>query len=123
MYQNLLAAELLQSQRSVETISILMWYDMFTLRGFDNWFWDAIVLAYAPWWKFIEAIIRLSRGDWEYWTSEASNDIDMNRLWPKREELNVQDEVYLENRSQGTDCNGNVGQGLYCYCPSQGYNC
>ena len=21
------------------------------------------------------------------------------------------------------DCNGNIGEGFYCYCPSQGYSC
>ena len=88
MYQNEFADELMRTERRLEIFSICMWYDMFTLRGFDNWFWDAVVLIIAPWWKFVEAIVRLVRQDWDYWTAESNNDIDMNRLWPQKEETN-----------------------------------
>ena len=118
MYQNSFAEYFLRSRTIIEMFSVFKWYDMFSLRGFDNWWWDAVVLVHAPWWKVVEAFVRLDRGDWYYWTNEANNDIDMNRLWPIEQATNPDDTEYLQNREHGRDCNGNVGQGLYCYCPS-----
>ena len=34
-----------------------------------------------------------------------------------------EDEDYWTTLAKGYDCNGNMGEDLYCYCPSQGYNC
>ena len=47
----------------------------------------------------------------------------MNRLIPDLMPADPYNELYWTQLSNGVDCNGNIGYGLYCYCPSQGYNC
>lgn len=96
---------------------------MFSLRGFDNWFWDTQALIWIPLWEWIELFMRAERGDWSYQTNEAKNDIDMNRLFVKEEDADPYDFAFVSNRVNGVDCNGSKGNGYYCYCPSQGYQC
>ncbi len=47
----------------------------------------------------------------------------MNRLFVISNNIDPYDFSYWSTRSNGKDCNGNLGKGYYCYCPSQGYSC
>ena len=99
------------------------WYDMFSVQGFDNWFWDSISFILIPWWEVIEADQRAKANDWTLNTVELMNYVDRNRFYDMTTEIDPYDYNYWSTRPDGVDCNGNVGYGYYCYCPSQGYNC
>ena len=99
------------------------WYDMFTRMGWLNWYLNALTLDFAFWWEIKLAVEREELNDWSYETIESNlNFIDMNRLLPSDEDDPYDEEVWSQ-KEDGRDCNGNVGQGLYCYCPSMGYVC
>lgn len=66
--------------------------------------------------------MRMDSGNWLLGTSEADNDVDMNRLFSYAERDPFDYDISV-TMVFGVDCNGNTGKGLYCYCPSQGYNC
>mmetsp|Transcript_12776 Transcript_12776/g.21593 ORF Transcript_12776/g.21593 Transcript_12776/m.21593 type:complete len:171 (-) Transcript_12776:142-654(-) len=102
---------------------IFQWYDMFSLQGFDNWFWDSLAVIFIIWWEIIEASQRSDLNDWSYATIELNNFIDKNRLFDRDVIIDPYDFNYWSNKVDGVDCNGIVGLGNYCYCPSQGYNC
>jgi len=99
------------------------WYDLFSLAGWFDWFFDSLALIIIPWWELIEAIFRSDKGNWGFMSSELDNNVDKNRilLWNKTPFTDPYDFGYWSSRDQGKDCNGNVGQGYFCYCPSQGY--
>jgi hypothetical protein len=40
------------------------YYDVFSLKGFDNWFWDSVALFTIGWWELIEGFIRNDSNDW-----------------------------------------------------------
>lgn len=41
MYNNFIAQMFLYDQPTIEFFGVFKWYDLFSVRGFDNWFWDA----------------------------------------------------------------------------------
>lgn len=116
------------------------WYDMFSWQGFDDYFWDSIAFLLIPWWEIYEAYQREASGDWTYGTVELNNFVDKNRIfcqsltndpsdfwnWSifcQNSFVDPYDFYYWSTNPNGIDCNGNLGYGYYCYCPSQGYNC
>ena len=100
-------------------------YDVFTMMGWMNWFWDGLALIFIPWWEVIEAIVRSISTNWQWNATETGNYIDKNRLfnWSTNLLVDPYDYKYWSTRPDGIDCNGNRGYGNYCYCPSQGYQC
>jgi hypothetical protein len=76
-----------------------------------------------PLYELYKAFIRQGKNDWTYLTSEAGDPVDMNRLFGDFTLADPYDFNYWSTLANGMDCNGNVGQGYYCFCPSQGYNC
>mmetsp|Transcript_16219 Transcript_16219/g.25095 ORF Transcript_16219/g.25095 Transcript_16219/m.25095 type:complete len:236 (-) Transcript_16219:22-729(-) len=101
------------------------WYDMFTLMGFMNWLWDSLAVIFIPIWELIEAFLRSDRNNWGYMATETNNFVNRNRLfdWGNNPFVDPYDFNYWSTQENGVDCDGNVGYGYYCYCPSQGYQC
>ena len=104
-------------------IGMYKYYDVFSVQGFRNWFTDALLLQFIPGWELYKVLIRQLRNDWSYDTVENNDSIDMNRLFIQRQFADPYDYNYWSSKEDGIDCNGNVGNGYYCFCPSQGYNC
>jgi len=84
--------------------------------------------------------LRIQSGDWDLMSNESLNPVDMNRLFPTTTGALSSDDLYgensggvpcpdpfdrecWENNPNGLDCNGKGGLGMFCYCPSQGFNC
>lgn len=82
---------------------------------------DSITFQIFAFWEISEAIIRNNQNDWRYGTRELNNNVDMNRLFQRVSTADPYDYNYWSTKENGVDCNGNVGTGYYCYCPSQGY--
>ena len=82
---------------------------------------DSITFQIFAFWEISEAIIRNNQSDWRYGTRELNNNVDMNRLFQRVSTADPYDYNYWSTKENGVDCNGNVGTGYYCYCPSQGY--
>lgn len=79
--------------------------------------------------------------NWGFWIAVLINTLTLNifsiPLWSIVYLLNLivyfvtdndrrYDQEYWEDgllNTNGYDCNGNVGPGMYCFCPSQGYLC
>lgn len=101
----------------------MKWYDMFTLRGFDNYFWDGMALIWIPWLDSVKFLVRLFTGNWAFAQTESENDVDMNRLFTIKDDFDPYDYTYFMNKEDGLDCNGNKGRGLYCFCQSKGFEC
>ena len=81
MYKNWFSAIFLNNPEFIEFYAIFKYYDVFTWRGFYNWWIDAITAVFAPWWLIYLFIRRELQQDYTYQTSEDENDIDMNRLF------------------------------------------
>ena len=99
------------------------WYDVWSLQGYLNWWGDHFMIKWFPLWELYEALVRQGRNDWTYGTVELNDPIDMNRLFRDSQRADPYDYQYWSTKPDGVDCNGNVGMGNYCFCPSQGYNC
>ena len=117
MYKNWFTELFMTHQIVIEIFGILKYYDMFSLRGSFNWSWDFVVLLFVPWIETLYLFMRIDSGNWTLGTSEYWNDVDMNRIFttPERDPY---DYALSVQSADGTDCNGNKGEGLYCYCPS-----
>lgn len=76
------------------------------------------MLILAPWIGLIQGFIRQGRNDWTYGTWERYNPIDKNRIFRGRDLADPYDFGYWSTKPDGRDCNGNVGLGNYCFCPS-----
>ena len=103
-----------------------IYYDMFSLDGFEDWVLTALILDFAFLYEFIYAFERAAANDWTLGTVELGNHIDMNRLAPGELAPAPSSPFDIENfiaEPDGMDCNGNRGLGYYCHCPSQGYVC
>ena len=97
---------------------------MFTVQGFNNWFFDTFMIIFLGWWELYEFSVRWIRNDWTFGAIENGNPVDKNRFFQVGFNwVDPYDFDYYSQRSDGVDCNGKVGQGNYCYCPSQGYIC
>lgn len=119
MYDNWFA-RLFMSNRP---LTIFKWYDVFTTAGYVNWMVDGYLVAQAPWLQLVLVLLRQLRNDWSYTRVENDDLVDRNRFWRRTQWVDPYDYNYWSSRDEGRDCNGNVGPGNYCYCPSQGYNC
>lgn len=102
---------------------MMKWYDVFTVQGYLHWLTDSLMLQYLPAIEIYKVLIRQLRNDWTYGTVELNGPVDKNRLFYKVELADPYDYNYWSTLDAGVDCNGNVGYGNYCFCPSQGYNC
>jgi len=74
----------------------------------------------------IKAIVRDGGGDgvdWTWVTIETLNPVDKNSVLPQFFPPDRYDFKYWSSLDFGIDCNGVMGKGNYCYCPSQGYIC
>ena len=123
MYNNFLTGWIMSSQEGLEWFwpGIFKYYDMFSVQGWIDWFWDftSLVLFFAP----IQFLWRLFSDDWTWLSPENDNIVDMNALLPLfPSEPDIYDFTYFINR-EGPDCNGNVGMGNYCFCEPQGFYC
>ena len=123
MYNNWFTGLFMSEQGVGDYLTVVKYYDVFSFRGFFNWWVDAICAVFASWWLWILIYIRTDSNDWTYGTTEKENNIDMNRLFVISNNIDPYDFSYWSTRSNGKDCNGNLGKGYYCYCPSQGYSC
>ena len=121
MYDNILTAFFMQNQDLMW--GPFQWYDMFSLDGFQDWFMDSIMFHFFPWYMISYGFIRQQTNDWTIGTVERNNQIDKNRIFGRIPEADPYDFKYWSTKEDGVDCNGNVGYGFYCYCPSQGYQC
>lgn len=97
------------------------WYDMFSFDGFQDWWVDSVMFHLFPWYEIAEGFIRQQANDWTIGTVERNNQVDKNRIFGRIPEADPYDIKYWSTKQDGVDCNGNVGYGYYCYCPSQGY--
>ena len=92
---------------------------MFSWAGFFNWWINLLMLNFALPVEITFGFLRAIVEDWSYLTIEETNNIDMNRIFEGEEQvISPHDEEYWTSRSNGKDCNGKVGDGLYCYCES-----
>jgi hypothetical protein len=71
-----------------------------------------------PWWELIEADKRNKAKNWTLDTVELFNFVDKNRLFNKQTTIDPYDYTYWSTKPDGKDCDGNIGYGYYCYCPS-----
>lgn len=88
-------------------------FDVFGFGDLDTLFWTAVVLS----------VLTLGLGIPIIWPVEI---VSRLTLYMVRNYLTRYVPDYWTNHSfnpKGTDCNGNVGPGLYCFCPSQGFLC
>ena len=120
LYNNWFAAMFMDSDNPY---GLFKYWDMFTLQGFDNWFYTALIITFFPWWEFYQSILRYTADDWSIGTPESTNNVNKNRLLDYVNWVDPYDFEYWSNLEDGVDCNGNIGQGNYCFCPSQGYVC
>ena len=81
MYRNWLTGMIMSTDWSLIWIwpSIFKFYDMFTIQGWMDWFWDYLSLLSGFW--TIQVSVRLFSDDWYWLAPENDNDIDMNRLF------------------------------------------
>lgn len=96
---------------------------MFSNQGFFVWWFDSVALQMFFWWELYAALMRQVKNDWTYLDRQRYNHVDKNRVFGRTNFVDPYDFHYWSTREDGIDCNGNVGYGNYCYCPSQGYNC
>jgi hypothetical protein len=102
------------------------WYDMFSWTGFANWWWDVFGVNFLFMWELIKALVRDGLGngsDWTWLDSKLDDPVDKNLPLPYLFPPDRFDYNYWSSLEFGIDCNGNIGKGNYCYCPSQGYIC
>ena len=118
MYTNFFAYSIMSMENGSSLWGLYVWYDMFTWAGFFNWYVDAILIDVAFWYHIVNAYTRSDTGDWTYNTFEGSNFIDMNRLISPEDSIDPYNKEYWINKVDGVDCNGKVGHGNYCFCPS-----
>jgi len=123
LYSNKLAAFFLEDKPMLELFGIFKWYDMFSIRGFDNWFWDAFTLVFIPWYDLLMLLFRIYDKNWSFGATEENNNIDMNRLFAIEGEHDAFDYNYYSNKADGQDCNANYGKGYYCFCRKEGFRC
>jgi hypothetical protein len=71
MYDNWLAKMFMQTQDKM--FGIFVWYDVFSMRGFLNWFLDSVTFMIFPWWEVGEAFIRNNQSNWRYGTRELND--------------------------------------------------
>ena len=91
---------------------------MFTFVGFFDFVLDAWMFIFLWPVELFLLIGRLISGDYNWAQSYMNDPVDMNRLVPDLFPADPYDERYWTNLSNGVDCNGNIGFGLYCFCPS-----
>ena len=97
-------------------------YDMFSLNGFWQFHWD-LFIQWIPLLQLGLAWGRGASGDYRAaQTLPIFDSVDHNRL-NLASGGNPWDYAYWSTQMFGVDCNGNMGEGLYCFCESQGYNC
>lgn len=93
---------------------------MFTVEGWNDWFWDFLSTVSGYW--MVQVIGRLMNSDWDLWAPENNNDINMNRLIPIEDDFDPYDFTSFMDK-EGPDCNKNMGVGNYCYCEQEGFHC
>ena len=99
------------------------YYDIFSWRGFWDFLIESQLFMWLIPWDLMLLTFRFIGGDWNWAQNYEDDPVDMNRFIPDLFPADPEDRTYWKRQSNGVDCNGNVGNGLYCYCPSQGYNC
>jgi hypothetical protein len=107
MYKNWFSAVFMNNPDFIEFYALFKYYDVFTWRGFYNWWIDAITSVFAPWWSIYLIFRRVAQQDYTYQTSEADNNIDMNRLFIIEGDKDPYDFQYWTAKPDGQDCNGN----------------
>jgi len=118
MYNTSLANDIMNVTEADEIWGPFIYYDMFSLAGFGNWFWNTVILDFFFFiYEFWAAVDRSDYNDWTRGTVELLNYVDMNRLSGTSGEDPYDFEWHTQNPN-GVDCNGNTGKGYYCYCPS-----
>ena len=122
MYNNFLTSWIMSADWALDWIwpGVFKWYDMFTVQGWMNWFWDFLSLNFFFW--PVQFIGRLITEDWYWLAPEVGNDVDMNRLFVIEDDFDPYNYSHYAEKN-GYDCNGNFGYGNYCYCSSQGFEC
>lgn len=111
-------AESIMSLRNGPLWGPFVWYDMFSWTGYFNWVVDTMFIDLLPGLVLIFGFVRNDKNDWAWETIEKNNLVDMNRIGTPLDQLDPYDRIYWTNLFNGKDCNGYVGVGKYCYCPS-----
>jgi len=70
MYRNWFTELFMSDVAVIKFFGVLKWYDMFSLRGFDNWFWDAQSLIWIPLWELWLLYQRDTKANFQYNTVE-----------------------------------------------------
>lgn len=105
-------------------VGIFAFWDIFTFSGFNIWLRDCLATGLLFPIELYRAYQRNLSLDWNKGRRLPQN-VDRNRIRNKRvtREADPFDFNYWSSKPDGVDCNGAVGVGYYCYCPSQGYQC
>lgn len=118
MYTNFFAKSIMSMEDDAPLWGLFVWYDMFSWAGFFNWYLNLLIINWVLPLEIYNLFIRMDKGDWSYGTVEENNNIDMNRLGVTNGKYDPYNEYYWTNKRNGQDCNGKIGHGYYCYCPS-----
>ena len=122
MYDNWFAKLIMQDSFSLlqKSWGPFTYYDMFSLRGVYYFIADCLNYTLFVLFELIWIRDRILTNDWTLYTIEIKDRwIDMNRLLvPYDLPHDKYDFDYWSNLPNGVDCNGNKGQGFFCYCPS-----
>lgn len=129
MYNNFLTSLIMSDEWALEWLwpGIFKYYDMFSVQGWANWFYD--FLSIISFFYTIQFMGRIFSDDWYWLAPENDNSIDMNALFPVSVEATEEEVVFdpfdfskFEGK-KGPDCNGNMGVGNYCFCEQEGFHC
>jgi hypothetical protein len=116
LYNNFMAEWIYDNKDGAELWGPFIYYDLFTLEGWWAHWWMIWRLDWFFIYELIDALIRDINKDWNKDTYLFN--LDRNNMFPWNTMEERFDKTLWENYQFGMDCNGNLGKGLYCYCPS-----
>ena len=70
MYRSGVCSWILPNKWLVNFISVMKYYDLCSLRGHFNWWFDAITVPIIPLWYIMLTMMRMEKGDWQYLSTE-----------------------------------------------------
>lgn len=122
MYNNTLSRFIMDQENVESVVGPFKWYDMFSFTGISQYFFEVFWLDEFWYIEIILAGIRWYLSDWTFATGITAPP-DRNNIIPASLQPGRNDRTYWTTKEDGIDCNGNVGLGNFCFCPSQGYIC
>lgn len=117
MYNNFVAAMFMQDPAFVWGGQ--MWHDYFTWAGLYKFLIDYVEIKFFWPWALFVALWRAVFDDYDVYQNEWATPIDKNNwAWFDILPADRWDANFWKNQENGSDCNGVIGKGNYCYCPS-----